>query len=41
MFANMLVGTAHSFKNESDKPARMLISAAPADLEQMFFEVGQ
>jgi quercetin dioxygenase-like cupin family protein len=40
MFANMPVGTPHSFKNESDKPARMLISLAPAGLEQMFFEVG-
>ena len=40
-FANMPVGTPHSFKNESDKPAKMLISVAPAGLEQMFFEVGQ
>ena len=39
-FANMPVGTPHSFKNESDRPARMLISLAPAGLEQMFFEVG-
>ncbi len=40
MFANMPVGTPHSFKNESGCPARMLISVAPAGLEQMFFEVG-
>jgi quercetin dioxygenase-like cupin family protein len=40
MFANMPVGTLHSFKNESSRPARMLISVAPAGLEQMFFEVG-
>ena len=40
MFANMPVGTPHSFKNESPRPARMLISVAPAGLEQMFFEVG-
>jgi quercetin dioxygenase-like cupin family protein len=40
MFANMPVGTVHSFKNESDKPAKMLISVAPAGLEKMFFEVG-
>jgi len=40
MFANMPVGTPHSFKNESGQPARMLISVAPAGLEQMFFEVG-
>lgn len=39
MFANMPVGTPHSFKNESDQPAKMLISVAPAGLEQMFFEV--
>src|SRR5207248_6747291 len=39
-FANMPVGTLHSFKNESSKPARMLISVAPAGLEKMFFEVG-
>jgi quercetin dioxygenase-like cupin family protein len=40
-FANMPVGTLHSFKNETDRPARMLISVAPAGLERMFFEVGQ
>jgi quercetin dioxygenase-like cupin family protein len=40
MFANMPVGTPHSFKNESGTPARMLISIAHAGLEQMFFEVG-
>src|SRR5437588_7381197 len=39
-FANVPVGTPHSFKNESDRPARMLISVAPAGLEQMFFEFG-
>jgi quercetin dioxygenase-like cupin family protein len=41
MFVNMPVGMLHAFKNESDRPARMLISVAPAGLEQMFFEVGQ
>jgi quercetin dioxygenase-like cupin family protein len=40
-FANMPVGTPHSFKNESDRPVRMLISVAPAGLEGMFFEVGE
>jgi quercetin dioxygenase-like cupin family protein len=40
LFTNMPVGTPHSFKNESGKPARMLISVAPAGLEKMFFEVG-
>jgi hypothetical protein len=34
------VGTPHSFKNESDRPARMLTSVALAGLEQMVFEVG-
>ncbi len=41
MFANMPVGSLHSFKNESGEPAKMLISVAPAGLERMFFEVGQ
>jgi len=40
MFANMPVGTPHSFKNESKQPAKMLISVAPAGLERMFFEFG-
>lgn len=39
-FANMPVGMPHSFKNESERPAKMLLSVAPAGLEQMFFEVG-
>src|SRR5215467_16201988 len=39
-FANMPVGTPHSFKNESDRPARMLIAVAAAGLERMFLEVG-
>src|SRR5450432_3484172 len=40
-FASVSVGCLHSFKNESSKPAKMLISVAPAGLEKMFFEVGQ
>src|SRR5262249_6708485 len=40
IFASMRVGTPHAFKNESDKPARMLVLLAPAGLEQMFFEIG-
>src|SRR5215204_4209950 len=39
-FANMPVGTPHSFTNASDRPAKILISVAPAGLERMFFEVG-
>ena len=40
MFVNMPVGTPHSFKNESDRPAKMLVTMAPAGLEKGFFEVG-
>ena len=40
-FANVPVGTLHSFKNETNRTAKMLISVAPAGLEKMFFEVGQ
>jgi mannose-6-phosphate isomerase-like protein (cupin superfamily) len=39
MFANLPVGTPHSFKNESDKPAKMLVSLTPAGLEKMFMEI--
>src|SRR5579859_8200912 len=39
-FAHVPVGTPHSFRNESDRPARMLLSVAPAGLERMFFECG-
>ena len=39
MFANMPVGTPHSFKNESNRPAKMLVSVAPAGLEKMFMEI--
>jgi quercetin dioxygenase-like cupin family protein len=39
-FANMPIGTPHSFNNESDRTAKVLITVAPAGLEQMFFETG-
>jgi quercetin dioxygenase-like cupin family protein len=39
-FANMPIGTPHSFKNESDRAAKVLITIAPAGLEEMFFETG-
>ncbi len=39
-FVNLPVGTLHSFGNATDKPAKMLISVAPAGLEKMFLEVG-
>jgi hypothetical protein len=34
------VGSLHSFKNNTDKTARMIISVAPAGLEKMFSELG-
>ena len=40
MFANLPVGIPHSFKNETRRRAKMLISLAPAVLEQMFFGFG-
>ena len=40
-FVNMPIGNPHAFKNETDAPAKMLISFAPAGLEEYFFEVGQ
>jgi quercetin dioxygenase-like cupin family protein len=40
-FVNMPIGSLHRFSNQSDKPARMIITIAPAGLEEMFFEVGK
>lgn len=40
MFANMPIGVPHAFKNESNAPAKMIITVAPAGLEEMFFEFG-
>jgi len=37
----MPIGQEHSFKNESDTTAKMIITFAPAGLEEMFFEAGQ
>jgi quercetin dioxygenase-like cupin family protein len=39
-FLNMPVGSLHRFHNATDRPARMLITIAPAGLERMFFETG-
>jgi hypothetical protein len=39
-FTNVPIGTPYSFKNETGRPARMLICVAPAGLEKMFLEVG-
>jgi quercetin dioxygenase-like cupin family protein len=40
-FLNIAVGSLHCFKNETGKPARMLIWVTPAGLEKMFFEAGR
>ena len=40
-FVNMPIGNPHAFKNETDRPAKMLVSYAPAGLEEYFFDVGQ
>lgn len=40
-FANMPIGSLHSFRNETGKPARMIVSVAPAGFEKMFMEAGQ
>jgi len=34
-------GTLHRFKNESGKPAKMLVWVAPAGLEEMFLRIGK
>lgn len=39
-FVNMPVGTPHWFRNESDRPAKMLILVAPGGMEGMFRETG-
>ena len=39
-FVHLPPGLAHSFRNESGEPARMIITVTPAGLEEMFFEVG-
>jgi glyoxylate utilization-related uncharacterized protein len=40
MYVNVPIGTPHGFKNESKHLARMLITLAPAGLEEMFAEFG-
>jgi mannose-6-phosphate isomerase-like protein (cupin superfamily) len=40
-FANVPVGTLHRFRNEGDKPVRLLITVTPSGLENMFFEIAQ
>ena len=40
-FVHMPIGILHAFTNDTDQPAKVLISFAPAGLEQMFAEVGK
>jgi quercetin dioxygenase-like cupin family protein len=37
---NIPANAPHSFKNNSDKPARLLCTCSPAGLEEFFMEVG-
>ncbi|MBI1372519.1 MAG: cupin domain-containing protein [Phycisphaera sp.] len=39
-FANMPIGCEHAFRNNTDGPARMIVSIAPAGFENFFLEVG-
>jgi len=40
-FINLPIWNPHSFRNDSDKMVRMLISLTPSGLEDFFFEIGQ
>lgn len=40
-FLNMPIGSLRCFKNKTDEKARMLITVAPAGLDDYFSEVGQ
>jgi hypothetical protein len=40
-FVHMPIGIWHGFKNETNQQARMIISVAPAGLEEMLIEAGQ
>lgn len=39
-FLNLPPGISHSFRNDSERPVRLIITVAPAGLEQMFLETG-
>ncbi|CAI5517803.1 unnamed protein product [Closterium sp. Naga37s-1] len=39
-FMHMPLGRAHSFRNNSDRPARMLVICMPGGLEKYFLEIG-
>jgi mannose-6-phosphate isomerase-like protein (cupin superfamily) len=40
-FVNMPVGCAHWFRNESSRPAKMLVLVAPGGMEGLFKEAGR
>ncbi len=40
-FVNLPIGNPHSFRNETGKTARILISLIPSGLEDYFWEIGQ
>lgn len=40
MSARLPIGTAHGFRNDSASEARILFTAAPAGIENFFFEAG-
>ena len=41
VFVNLPVGSLHYFRNQTQKPVRLLIMVAPAGLEKLFFEIAQ
>jgi quercetin dioxygenase-like cupin family protein len=40
-FVNMPAGNTHWFRNEGDRPAKMLVLVAPGGMEGLFRETGQ
>ena len=40
-FVNLPIGIPHSFRNETDKTAKILITLVPPGLEDYFWEIGQ
>ena len=41
MFANVPIGVVHTFRNNTDRPARMIVTIAPAGLEELFLACGK
>lgn len=40
-FINLPIGVMHSFRNETDRPVKMLIIVAPGGIEAMFRQAGR